>query len=394
MKTVGIICEYNPLHLGHVAHIEKTGQILGDDIAVICVMSGNFVQRGDFAVFNKHARAKMAILSGADIVIELPTPFVLMSAEGFASAGVYLLDKLGICDYLSFGSESGDIDLLSGAANIIASDNAHIIAKNWLDKGISYASAYQKAADALLGIHADVFKSPNNVLGIEYIKAIGKLNSKIQPITIQRTGGEHDGDFGYSASLLRKKFLSGSVPVELMSDFVAAVCTEEITAGRGPVSYKNAELAILSRLRKLNDYSDLPCATEGLEQRFKRFATTETSVASIVEKVKTKRYTMSRIRRMLMCATLGIKDEDTKLPPPYIRILAMNNVGMKLLKRTDKKAPLPILIKPAAVHKLGDEAVKSFNIEAFATDFYTLAYQKREMRTGAQEWRTSPVIIK
>ena len=393
MKTVGIICEYNPFHLGHAGHIEKTRKALGDDAAVVCVMSGNFVQRGDFAVFNKHARAKMAVLNGADLVIELPAPYALLSAEGFASAGVFILDKLGICEYLSFGSESGDIDILHDAADIIVSEKAHMLTREWLDRGVSYAAAQQKAADALMGESSYVFRSPNNVLGIEYIKAIKKFDSSMQPMTVRRTSGEHDSDTGYSASVLRKSIVSGDIPLELMTGPAAAVSLEEIVSGRGPVSVIGAEMGLLSRLRAIEDYSAIPGVSEGLESRFKRYAICESSVSSILTKIKTKRYPMSRLRRILMCAVLGIKKEDSRTPPPYIRVLAMNSTGMKLLRKARKKAKLPVLTKPASVNKLCGSAIKMFDLEAAATDFYVLGYPKKEERGGGQEWRQSPIII-
>jgi len=394
MKTVGIICEYNPFHLGHLGHIEKTKQIIGSDVAVICVMSGNYVQRGDLAVFNKFARARMAIASGADLVIELPTPYVLQSAEGFARAGVFILDKLGVCDYLSFGSESGEIDLLLEAASIIESTKANMITKEWLERGVSYASAQQKAADTLLGDKAHVFKSPNNVLGIEYLKAINSYGSSLKPITILRTGGDHDGDTGFSASSIRKALVRGEIPLMVMPETAHAICLEESISKRGPVSIGNAELAIMSRLRAIDDYFEVPGVSEGLESRFKRFASKETSVSSILNKVKTKRYTMSRLRRILICATLGIKKEHIKSPPPYIRVLAMNSKGMKLLGVARKKTRLPVITKPASVHKQNESVIRTFNLETSATDFYVLNYSNEEERIGGQEWLHSPIIIK
>jgi len=393
MRAVGIICEYNPFHLGHANHIEQTRLILGGDLAVVCVMSGNYVQRGDFAIFNKHARAKMAVCNGADLIIELPTPYALLSAEGFAKAGIYILDKLDVCDYLSFGSESGDIDLLHEAAKAIASDRAHMLTKMWLGTGLSYASAQQKAADDILGTRADVFKSPNNVLGIEYIKAIGKCGSSMNPITIKRTGGEHDGDIGYSASALRKAFLRGSIPQTLMTGVAYAASLEEIISGRGPVSMQKAELAVLARLRSIKDYSNVPGVAEGLDRRFLRYAERESSIADILKMVKTKRYTMSRLRRMLICAVLGIKVEDTQIPPPYIKILAMNNTGIRLLGKLRKKTKLPVITKPASVNKLSESVLRMYNLEAAATDFYVLAYPEEDARGGGQEWRKSPIVV-
>jgi predicted nucleotidyltransferase len=328
------------------------------------------------------------------LVIELPTPYVLQSAEGFARAGVYLLEKLGVCDYISFGSESGDINVLRTAADTIVSEAANQLTRQWLNTGISYALSQQKAANTVMGEQGTVFNSPNNVLGIEYIKALNSYASKMESITIKRTGGQHDSDVGYSASAVRKQLLGGGMPISLMPDFACAVCTEEITSGRGPISINRAEQAILSRLRAIKDFSVVPNTSEGLEKRFKRCATTESSIASILTNVKTKRYTMARIRRILMCAALGITTKDTAKPPPYIRVLAMNSTGMKLLNKARKKAKLPIITKPASVYELNDKAIKLLELESAATDFFVLAYPKEEERKGGQEWRTSPIVIK
>jgi len=393
MKTAGIICEYNPFHLGHAGQIEKTRKELGGDCAIVCVMSGNYVQRGDFAVFNKHARAGMAVRCGADLVVELPVPYALSSANGFAMAGVYILDSLGICDYISFGSESGDIDALKDAAEAIVSKEAEEAIREWLGTGLPYASAQQKAADAVLGARSEIFRHPNNLLGVEYIKAITALGSALRPITVKRTGGAHDGDAGYSASRLRKMLFVDDEPWEFMPQAAAVMCMEEIASGRGPVSMKRCELAMMSRLRAMSDFSELPDATEGLDRRILRYAASAPTVGAILENVKTKRYAMSRLRRMLMCACLGITAKDTAKPPPYARVLAMNQTGMLLLKTARKKASLPVITKPASVHRLSGRAVRLFSKEAGATDFYTLAYPDESKRTGGQEWRQTPVIV-
>jgi len=392
IKTVGIICEYNPFHLGHAGHIEKTRQLLGGDVFVVCVMSGNFVQRGDFAIFNKHARAKMAIHGGADLVLELPVAYSLQSAERFAEAGVYILEKLGVCDYLSFGSESGDIEQLSNAATAITTENAQNAIKEWLEKGVSYATAQQKAADAIINESSNVFNTPNNVLGIEYIKAINKLESKLQPITVERTGGEHDSEEGYSGSSLRNSFINGIVPIERMTETTTVISNEELIAGRGPVSIKSAELAMLSRLRTRKDYLDVPGVSEGLESRIVKYASTEPSVDTILRKIKTKRYTMARLRRILMCAVLSVNTEHAKMHPPYARVLAANRKGATLLGKARKKTKLPILTKPASVYDLTNSAILTFELEAAATDFYALAYPNEEERIGGKEWRQSPII--
>jgi len=394
MKTVGIICEYNPFHFGHAGHIEKTRKMFGDsECAVIGVMSGNFVQRGDFAVFNKHARAEATLRCGVDLVIELPTPYVLTSAEGFARAGVHLLDSTGVCDYISFGSESGDIEPLLQVANALNSDKANNLTKNRLDTGLSYAAAKQKAVDEILGKASKALKSPNNLLGIEYLIALSVLNSSIKPITVKRTGGEHDRDSGYAASLLRKELLTGSMPWEFIPNHASDVYIKEIASGRGPVSLKYCESAIIARLRQYDNYDKLAGASEGLGFRFAKFAKSEPTIDKILTGTKTKRYVMSRLRRMVLCAALDITVDDIINPPPYIRVLAMNKNGMKLLKKMRKSSKLPVITKPASVLKLNDDAKKMFLKEAACTDLYTIAYPDENERTGGGEWLESPPVI-
>ena len=424
MKAVGIICEYNPFHLGHARHIEKTKQAVGDDCVIVCVMSGNYVQRGDFAVFNKHSRAEAAVFCGADLVIELPTPYALSSAEGFAKAGVYLLENTGICDYISFGSESGDIEVLKNIAGGLATPEADDLTRKWLKEGLPYASARQNAISDMLGAEANILKKANNLLGVEYLNAISALNSTLRPIVIKRTGGEHDGDFGYSASRIRKmltneefekkclskpndtqlhsieggmtaaenqagKWISLSVPLPAWNTF-----KKEIAEGRGPVSMKRCESAILSRLRSIAHASKLSHVSEGLGNRFIRYARTEPTIDGILTKTKTKRYTMSRLRRLLLCACLNIPEEDTNLPPPYIRVLAMNQVGMIALKEMRGKTKLPIITKPALAHSLDSRQSRMFSNEVSATDFFILAYPDIQQRLGGAEWRTSPKVVK
>jgi predicted nucleotidyltransferase len=210
---------------------------------------------------------------------------------------------------------------------------------------------------------------------------------------MKRTGGDHDSDTGYSASALRKIFLSGCLPAALMPKAALSIGMEEIDSGRGPVSLKRAELAILSRLRSIKDFSNVPGTSEGLESRFIRYVKKEPSVASILTGIKTKRYPMSRLRRMLICASLGISVDDVKHNPPYARVLAMNSTGKNLLAKTRKKTKLPIITKPASVYGLNETAVKLFELEAAATDLYVLAYQKEEERSAGQEWRKSPIVI-
>jgi predicted nucleotidyltransferase len=395
VKTAGIICEYNPIHNGHVRHIAETRAMLGEGSAVVCAMSGNFVQRGDLAVFHKHARALSAVASGADLVIELPLPYVLSSAEGFASGGVKLLDALGVVTHLSFGSETGETQSLAELADCLLCEGMPGIIKHELKSGISYARARQHAVASLLGAKAEMLNTPNNILGVEYIKALKESQSSITPLTVRRFGAAHDSDGAESASKLRKLLKAGKETWHLMPESAAAILMEEITAGRGPVFMDAVETAVLSRLRMLPEeaYTSLADASEGLGLRLMRYAKTMPTVQSILESTKTKRYAMSRLRRMLLCAALGIEAEDSMSPPPYIRVLAMNQTGMRLLREIKEKSPLPVITKPALADTLDGAARSLFLKEAAATDFYVLAYPAPENRLGGQEWTTSPRII-
>ena len=394
MKIVGIVCEYNPIHMGHILQIEQTRKKIAEDCAVVCVMSGNFVQRGDLAVFSKHARAEAAIQCGADLVIELPVPYALSSAEGFANAGIVLLDSLGICDFISFGSESGDITALQAAADAIVSPGVDAQLRDNLSRGLSYAAARQVAAEAVLGRGAELLKSSNNILAVEYLKALRSTGSKMRPITITRTGAEHDSATGCSASAIRSMLSRGEAPWQFVPGSAADIFAREIAAGRGPVFSKSCEIAMLARLRSLSsgDFAALPDASEGLDRRIMRCVASAATVSEIVEAVKTKRYAMSRIRRMLMCACLGITAQDTALPPPYIRVLAASSTGVRLLKAAKHTAALPIITKPAVAKKLAERAKSMFLLETSATDFYVLAYQAENERRAGQEWSSSPRI--
>ncbi len=387
MKVVGIISEYNPLHNGHIYHISETKRLLGDDTATVCAMSGNFVQRGAPAVFSKFARAKAAVMCGADLVIELPMEAALSSAEGFALGGVKLLDSLGVCTHISFGSEEGDVHSLDEIAQALLEPMTDKLIKKELECGVSYAAARQKALEKAIGDSAALMEKPNNILGIEYLKALKIIHSDMQPVTVSRFGGEHDGDVGYSASAVRNALAKGDADWSIVPEKAAEIFKNEIAEGRGPVFTESLEQAILYRLRTMTEeeYDALPYASEGLGQRLRKSVMSSTSLAEILEKTKTKRYAMSRIRRMIMCAYLGISAENMGAAPKYIRVLAANNTGRELLKQMRKTAALPVITKPASAGDL---------INGKESDLYTIAYQNAKQRITGTDFTTSPYIEK
>ena len=387
MKVVGIICEYNPLHNGHIHHINETKKLFGENSAVVCCMSGNFVQRGEPAVFSKFARAKAAVMCGADLVIELPLETALASAEGFAFGGVKLLDSLGMCTHLSFGSEEGEVQRLDKIADALLAPQMDEFIKTELESGVSYAAARQKALQKVLGEESKLIEKPNNILGIEYLKALKIIHSDMQPVTVTRFGGDHDGKCGYSASAVRAKLVEGVADWSIVPQKAAEVFKNEMAEGRGPVFTKDIETAILCRLRTMSEkeYDELPFASEGLGQRLRKSVLTSATLDEILEKTKTKRYAMSRIRRMIMCAYLGLTAEDMKKEPEYIRVLAVSKKGRGLLKTMRETAKLPVITKPAASKDI---------LSGKDTDLYTLAYQNSDQRLCGTDFTTSPYIEK
>ncbi len=401
MNVCGIVAEYNPFHLGHASHIAKTRQLMGSDCNIVCTMSGNYVQRGDFAVMNKHARAKAAVLCGADLVFELPTPYAVSSAEGFAKAAVSLLDGTGVVNCLSFGSEAGDIGCLRLIADALLSDDLRPLLQEELQSGMSFAKARQNAVSSLLGPEkAALLSSPNNILGVEYLKALTFLSSRIEPLTVARIGARHDaaGADGpvVSASYLRSLLKNGeSVALSpFMPPLSFDILREEIQKGTSPVFLENADRSIVSFLKRLlpEDYLNLPDVSEGLEKRLYSAVLRGFSFDRICELAKTKRYAHSRIRRILLSAYLGISKELSEPPPPYLRVLAFNARGQELLKQMKKRAGLPIVVKPAHVKTLSANAIRLFELERTASALFCMASPAPE-NAPADEYRQSPVLV-
>ena len=330
MEIVGIICEYNPLHLGHAGQIRRIRQALGGDTAVVCLMSGSFVQRGAPAVYPKSVRAAAALQAGADLVLELPVTYALSSAEGFAMGGVEILSRL--CTRLCFGAECGSEDALMSLARGLLSPGFPSALRTFLDQGLSFPAARQQALHAL-GLDAGLLSSPNNILGVEYCKAILTLGCAMSPLVIHRPGDYHAqtaDPCAPSATALRRMVVQGQsirsyVPTELFQN--APVHT--LAAG---------ERAILARLRTMSEeeFSALPYGGEGLWRKLMHESRRQPDLESILAAVKSKRYTRTRLDRMVMCAFLGIDQQTMSAPAPYARILGFDRRGRELLAMTRK----------------------------------------------------------
>ena len=397
MRTAGIICEYNPFHRGHAWQIDALRAQLGADTAVVCAMSGNFVQRGDFAILRAHARAEAAVRGGADLVLELPLPWAISSAEGFAAGGVGVLTATGAVDTLVFGSECGDTETLRAVAAALESDAFAALLRQRLAEGTSFAAAREAAAHELLGDCAAVLAQPNDILGVEYCKAIARQNAVMEPLALARKSVGHDGSAveGFaSASHIRRLLTNGGNAAEFLTPESADIYARECAAGRAPVTMANAERAILSRLRALTEADFAACDSggEGLYHRFYDAVQHETSIEDILAAAKSKRYAYARLRRLLLSAFLGLTAE---LPAriPYLRVLACNERGREVLKTMKTTAAAPILTKSAQVRRLDAGAQRLFALTARAEEQYTLAYPSLAAAKPGSAWTTTPVIL-
>ena len=372
MNAISIICELNPPHAGH-GMLFDFARDKADGGAVVAVMSGNFVQRGEPAVFPKHKRAAVALASGADLVLELPTPYAMSSAEGFASAAVDILAATGVADKLAFGAECGDILLLRRAAEALELPECAGLIRAELKKGQAYAVACQLALKDLIGGDATALEAPNNMLGIQYLRAINRCGAKMEALCLKR-------EPGFTASGLREELRSGNTaPFGLLN------------GSYGEALFPEAfDVAMLSRFRMLPEHTffETPGGGDGIAERAVRYCASAGSGAELAQLIKTKRHTLSRVRRYLMCLALGIRN-DIPSTPPYIRVLGANETGFALLKSMN--ATLPVITKPADGRKLGGEVAALLELEAAATDFYNLGYTDSEKREGGAEWRISPV---
>ncbi len=331
MQITGIICEYNPLHLGHQKQIDIVRRQVGADGGIVCAMSGNYVQRGAPAILNKMARAKMAVLSGADLVLELPITVTLRSAEGFASGGVEILSRL--CDRLCFGAENADGEALMELAQALLSSEFSAALRLQLDRGSSFPAARQKAL-AEMKLNAALLETPNNILAVEYCKAILSQKSSMMPMPILRDGDYHDvmaDPENPSATAVRQLMVAGR-------DFDAFIPqkVQPVVADPAIHTLMQGEKAMLYRLRTMTDaeFEALPYGSEGLWRKLMHTSRAETSLEAIITATKSKRYTRSRIDRMILCAFLGLTAKDLALPIPYCRVLAFNDKGRAILKST------------------------------------------------------------
>lgn len=406
MKISGIIVEYNPLHNGHLFHINKTKELTDSNI-VIAVMSGNFNQRGIPSVIDKWTKTKLALQNGVDIALELPAVYALASAEFFANGAVSLLNSLGVVDSLCFGSESGDISLLDTIAEVLVNEPEEYknSLKSELDKGLLFPKARSLALIDYLSTRSNYnqedlivqLNSSNNILGIEYIKSLKRLNSTITPYTLKREGGSYNSsklnNIFSSATSIRQALkdnhdlsnLKNHVPPIVYEEFMT-LSDETYTFPFDDMMYSSIRYKSLTS--RINYFEQLPDVSEGLHNKILSSLKESTTYEECISSIKSKRYTYTRISRILCQYYLGFHTYDIvnmrKAPCPYARILGFTQKGSSALKSIKKNCSIPLY------SKLPKEAPEALELDLQCTRGYSIL--NPSIRHNEDRLR-SPIII-
>jgi cytidyltransferase-like protein len=391
MSVIGIVCEFNPFHNGHKYLIDSVKK-QGD--TVVCVMSGNFVQRAEPAIFPKDVRVKAALLNGADVVLELPFVYATASAEYFAYNAVKILDSFG-CEKLAFGTENTSIEQLNEIVDILNDDGFNDKIKEYLQKGESYASSRQ----AVLNSYGNDLQidMPNNILAIEYLKAIRKLGSNIVPICVNRVGAGYNDDFAvgnFASATHVRSLINQKVSFENYAPANCCSLYSECIANGNYVSQEKYEIASLAMLRSrlFDSNKNVAYMAEGLENRIDEAIKTSVTLNEIYDKVKTKRYSHSRVRRAVLCRQFNVDKDDINIEVPYCRLLGFNEkIGNKLGDFVNN-CSLPFIARFSDISKIDNEnAYKIFEYEDQLTDFYNVILYNTEC--CSKEKQFSPVKV-
>ncbi len=414
MKAVGIIAEYNPFHSGHQWQLNTAKSLSGCPAAVI-VMSGQFVQRGEPALFDKWLRAEMAVRSGADLVIELPAVFALRSAQYFAAGGVRLLQALGIISHLSFGVEDNNLAALKKLADLADTANTGSLVRQKLKSGLSYPAALgQVLLTQSQAEPATIAFTPNNILAIEYLRALNRYADAILPCPVKRQhAGYHEVDISApfaSATAIRKSVLENGcvqpTAAAVIPPASKTIIEKALHSGRGPVIAGAFETALLARLRTmpLSAIAELPDVTEGLQHRIADTALTATGWDELLSAIKCKRYTHTRLQRILLHALLGTTkaaiEEFDHAGPLYARVLAFSEQGKELLRQASQQSTIPLITK--TTHFLNSRQrymapltplQTMLAVDSTASDIYSLGFANPALRYGGWDFRQSPVYL-
>lgn len=392
MYTAGIIAEYNPFHLGHAYHLRRTREMGATHI--VALLGGDFTQRGDIALLSKRLRAEAAVRCGADLVLELPSLWSMSTAGNFALGGVSALKSLGVVDALSFGSECGEVEPLQTAAAAAADPGLKPALDRFLAQGMTFAAARQAAVAEGCGEKtAGLLASPNNTLGIEYISAAGRLSADFRFLTVRRQGAAHDALEAHSlpsAAAVRAKIEAGLDPSSALPPQSAALLMEAVRTGE-TASLSRLESSILCKLKLMDkaDFSRLPDRSEGIENRLHAAVREAATLDGLCAAVKTKRYPMARVRRLILSAFLGFDDRFWLREVPYLRVLALNRRGQEILRAAKGKAEKPILFSVADGMRLGGEAAAVLSYEIKTADLFNMATAAKRCEKNAY---TTPIF--
>ncbi|MEJ6952155.1 nucleotidyltransferase [Natronospora cellulosivora (SeqCode)] len=419
MNILGIITEYNPFHYGHLYHLQKAKEISNSD-TIICIMNGNFVQRGKLALLDKWSRTKMALANGVDMVIELPLIYGIRSAEYFAEGSIKILNDTGIVNKLVFGSETGNINPLKEASKLLKTEDAYFQQRlqKYLSTGKSFPHARAMALKDYLNylpydkklIIQELEKTlnePNNILGIEYLKALDKYNSKIEAYTIKREGsGYHEQELQEisSATAIRKKIYENgfSSIKNYLPEESYQIIAEDFQNKKLAINKEYFSMMLLANLRQRNsdNLREFAEIENGLENRIVDQVHKSASLQDLIDKIKTKAFTRTRIQRNLLHIFFNIKEVDFKEldshGPQYIRVLGIKKTRKDLLSKISKKSQIPVVINPSQYMKEvspnnKDPLIKSLSYDIIASDIYSLLYKDPKYRNGHLDF-TMPLI--
>lgn len=406
MKTLGIITEYNPFHKGHAYMIEEAKKKANAD-RVVVVMSGSFVQRGEPAIFDKWTRAEAALLNGVDMVLELPVLFAASNAETFARGAVRILIESGIVDVLCFGSESGDLYSMQEAAKLMMNETEEFqrLLKEKLDEGLSYPVARAQALETISHISSEILSKPNHILGLEYLKAMERYPSSIEPMTIKRKGDYNSASLtdGFASAAAVRKALAENRSTEAMMQLpenTHDLYNKALSLGTAPVFWEELAPALHYKLRtsSAEEIKDIAEVVEGLENRILHSIDSCYSMESIIDYIKTKRYTRTKIQRILLHILLDIKSREVDYfmnlqRMPYIRVLGFRKDQSSLLADLVENAKCPVLTNlKKAPEQLNEDGLALLALEKTATDLHALAYPNPIYRGPNQDF-TKPLVI-
>jgi len=399
MITVAIISEYNPFHSGHEYQIKKIREEFGEDTAIISIMSGNFTQRGEAAICDKALRARAAVECGVNLVLELPFPFSMAGADYFARSGVRIANELGIVDYLSFGTECGDISVLTKVAKTLLSKEYEAeFSRLKESKALGYARMCEMAFKAISGENFSF--TPNNILAVEYIKALISSGSSIKPHTVKRCGTAYDeekitGSNHQSAMAIRNALANSQFSaLDYLPSSIIYIFNEAIKNGELPCDGERLSAAVISKFR-LNTSSgteEIHDAKDGLYNRLKSASFEANDISSLVALSETKKYTNARIRRAMWYSFFGVTSSDMNALPSYTQVLAMDTVGMKLLKAAGGASSILILTKPSDYSHFNDRQLRQKQLSEMADTVFELT--KPVPKSGKNHLKLTPFIKK